>query len=49
LVTSLGPERFTEWKAALINHAAGKVPNLFRVLEAEVRHGTVHPPPEEGA
>jgi hypothetical protein len=26
LVTDLGPERFTEWKAALINQAAGQVP-----------------------
>jgi hypothetical protein len=49
LVTSLGPERFTEWKAALINHAAGKVPNLFRMLEAEVRNGNFQPHPEEGA
>ena len=48
LVTSLGPERFTEWKAALINHAAGKVPNLFRVLEAEVRNGNFQPDPMEG-
>ena len=39
LVTRLGPERFTEWKAALINQAAGKVPNLFRMLEADVRGG----------
>jgi hypothetical protein len=49
LVTSLGPERFTEWKAALINHAAGKVPNLFRLLEADVRDGRFQPHPEEGA
>jgi hypothetical protein len=51
LVTSLGPERFTEWKAALINHAAGKVPNLFRALEAEVRNGNFQPgpTPSEGA
>ena len=49
LVTSLGPERFTEWKAALINQAAGKVPNLFRMLEADVRGGRVQPHPEEGA
>jgi hypothetical protein len=49
LVTSLGPERFTEWKAALINHAAGKVPNLFRVLETEVRDGRIQPHPEESA
>ena len=47
LVTSLGPERFTEWKAALIciNHAAGKVPNLFRMLEIEVRDGRFQPHP----
>ena len=49
MVTSLGPERFTEWKAALINHDAGKVPNLFRVLETEVRNGNFQPHPEEGA
>jgi hypothetical protein len=49
LVTSLGPERFTEWKAALINQAAGKVPNLFRLLEADVRDGRFQPHPEEGA
>jgi hypothetical protein len=42
-------ERFTEWKAALINHAAGKVPNLFRLLEADVRDGRLQPHPEEGA
>ena len=36
LVTNLGPERFIEWKAALINQAAGKVPGLFRLLEAEM-------------
>jgi hypothetical protein len=41
LVTSLCPERFTEWKAAPINQAAGKVPNLFRMLEADVRGGRV--------
>jgi hypothetical protein len=29
LVTCLGPERLTEWKAALINQAAGKVPHLY--------------------
>jgi hypothetical protein len=49
LVTSLGPERFTEWKAALINQAAGKVPHLFRMLEADVRSGRVQPHPEGGA
>ena len=49
LVTSLGPERFTEWKAALINHAAGKVPDLFRLLETDVRDGRFQPHPEEGA
>jgi hypothetical protein len=43
LVTSLGPERFTEWKAALISQAAGKVPHLFRMLEADVRCGGVQP------
>jgi len=48
LVTSLGPERFTEWKAALINQAAGKVPNLFRLLEADVRGGRLQPHPEGG-
>jgi hypothetical protein len=37
LATSLGPGRFTEWKAALVNHAAGKVPNLFRVLEGSTK------------
>jgi hypothetical protein len=42
LVTSLGPEKFTEWKAALIKHAAGKVPDLFRMLETEVRNGNFH-------
>lgn len=49
LATSLGPERFTEWKAALINQAAGKAPHLFRMLEADVRSGRVQPHPEEGA
>jgi hypothetical protein len=49
LVTSLGPERFTEWKAALINQAAGQVPNLFRQLEEEVRKGIVEPDPDRGA
>jgi hypothetical protein len=48
LVTSLGPERFTELKAALINEAAGKVPHLFRVLEEDVRKGNFQPRPEEG-
>jgi hypothetical protein len=45
----LGPERFTEWKAALINQAAGQVPNLFRQLEEEVRKGNVQPDPDRGA
>jgi hypothetical protein len=49
LVTNLGPERFTEWKAALINEAAGKVPHLFRMLEEDVRKGKFQPLPEEGA
>jgi hypothetical protein len=49
LVTNLGPERFTEWKAALINEAAGKVPHLFRMLEEDVRNGKFQPLPEEGA
>ena len=49
LVTDLGPERFTEWKAALINQAAGQVPNLFRQLEEEVRKGIVEPDPDRGA
>jgi hypothetical protein len=48
LITSLGPERFTEWKAALINQAAGKVPNLFRMLEEDVRAGRFQPYPGEG-
>jgi hypothetical protein len=51
LVTNLGPERSTEWKAALINEAAGKVPHLciFRMLEEDVRKGKFQPLPEEGA
>ena len=49
LVTDLGPERFTEWKAALINQAVGQVPNLFRQLEEEVRKGIVEPDPDRGA
>jgi hypothetical protein len=49
LVTNLGPERFTEWKAALINEAAGKALHLFRMLEADVRAGRFQPLPEEGA
>ena len=49
LVTSLGPERFTEWKAALINQAAGQVSNLSRQLEEEVRKGIVEPDPDRGA
>jgi hypothetical protein len=48
LVTSLGPERFTEWKTALINEAAGKVPRLFGMLEEDVRKGDFQPRPEEG-
>jgi hypothetical protein len=43
LVTSLGPERFTEWKAALINEAAGKLPRLFGTLESDVRDGKFEP------
>jgi hypothetical protein len=49
LVTNLGPEGFTEWKAALINEAAGKVPHLFRMLEEDVRDVKFQPLPEEGA
>jgi hypothetical protein len=49
LVTSLGPERFAEWKAALINEAAGKVPHLFRMLEEDVRKEKFQPLSEEGA
>jgi hypothetical protein len=45
LFTNLGPERFTEWKAALINEAAVKVPHLFRMLEADVRKGNFQPRP----
>jgi hypothetical protein len=33
LVTNLGPERFTEWKTALINEATGKMPRMFSTLE----------------
>jgi hypothetical protein len=36
LVTNLAPERFTEWKTALINEAAGKMPRLFSKLENDV-------------
>jgi hypothetical protein len=36
-------------KAALINHTAGKVPNLFRMLETEVRNGSFQPDPDGGA
>jgi hypothetical protein len=44
LVTSrLGPERFAEWKAALINEAAGKLPRLFGTLERDVRNGKFEP------
>jgi predicted nucleic acid-binding Zn-ribbon protein len=43
LVTSLGPERFTEWKTALINEAAGKLPRLFGTLERDVRNGKFEP------
>jgi hypothetical protein len=43
LVTNLGPERFTEWKAALINEATGKVPRLFAMLETCVRKGKFEP------
>jgi hypothetical protein len=49
LVTGLGPERFTEWKAALINEAAGKAPHLFRMLEEDLRKGNFQPRPEAGA
>jgi hypothetical protein len=47
LVTDLGPERFTEWKAALINQATGKMPHLFSMLETCVRNGQLEP--REGA
>jgi hypothetical protein len=47
LVTNLGPEGFTEWKAALINQATGKMPNLFSMLETCVRNGKLEP--REGA
>jgi hypothetical protein len=43
LVTDLGPERFTEWKAALINQATGKMPHLFVILEICVRNGKFEP------
>jgi hypothetical protein len=43
LVTSLGPERFTEWKAALIDEAAGELPRLFGTLERDVRNGKFEP------
>jgi hypothetical protein len=36
LITDLSPERFTEWKAALINQATGKMPHLFSMLERPV-------------
>jgi hypothetical protein len=49
LVIDLGPKRFTEWKAALINQAAEKVPHLFSMLEEDVRNGKFQPIPEEGA
>jgi hypothetical protein len=47
LVTDLGPERLTEWKAALINQATGKMPHLFSALETCVRNGKLEP--REGA
>jgi hypothetical protein len=43
LVTNLGPGRFTERKAALINEATGKVPRLFGMLENCVRNGKFEP------
>jgi hypothetical protein len=43
LVTDLGPERFTEWKAALINQTTGKMPQLFSMLEICVRSGKLEP------
>jgi hypothetical protein len=43
LVTDLGPERFTEWKAALINQATGMMPHLFSMLEICVRSGELEP------
>jgi hypothetical protein len=46
-VGSAGPERFTEWKAALINEAAGKAPHLFRMLEEDVRKGKFQPLPAQ--
>jgi hypothetical protein len=49
LVTGLGPERFTEWKTALINEAAGKAPHLFGMLEEDVRKGNFQPRPGGGA
>jgi hypothetical protein len=43
LVTNLGPERFTEWKTALINEATGKMPRLFSTLENDVMRGKFEP------
>jgi hypothetical protein len=49
LITDLGPERFTEWKAALINQATGKMPHLFSTLETCVRVRNGQLEPREGA
>jgi hypothetical protein len=43
LVTSLGPERFTERRRALINEATGKMPRLFGALENGVLSGKFEP------
>jgi hypothetical protein len=43
LVTQLGPERFTEWKAALINAATGKTPRIANELLDKVMSGMFEP------
>jgi hypothetical protein len=42
-VTNLGPERFTEWRTALINETTGKAPRLFGALENGVLSGKFEP------
>jgi hypothetical protein len=43
LVTQLGPEMFSEWKAALINAATGKTPRIVNKLLDKVMSGMSQP------
>jgi hypothetical protein len=43
LVTQLGPERFSEWKAALIDAVTGRTPHFVSKLLDKVRGGMFQP------